>query len=84
MGCSGGFLFLESFHTVYSVESFVFFCFFVLHQLTPQDVADESGHVNITKFLEEGESTESIAEYPRNINMMDVSVLLAVELVLPI
>ena len=50
--------------------------------MTPQDVADESGHVSIKKFLEEGESTENIAEYPRNINMMDVSVLLAVELVL--
>ena len=50
--------------------------------MTPRDVADESGHVSIKKFLEEGESTENIAEYPRNINMMDVSVLLAVELVL--
>ena len=50
--------------------------------MTPRDVADESGHVSIKKFLEEGGSTESIAEYPRNINMMDVSVLLAVELVL--
>ena len=50
--------------------------------MTPRDVADESGHVGIQKFLEEGESTENIAEYPRNINMMDVSVLLAVELVL--
>ena len=50
--------------------------------MTPQDVADKSGHVSIKKFLEEGGSTESIAEYPRNINTMDVSVLLAVEMIL--
>ena len=47
--------------------------------MSPRDVADESGHVNITKFLEEGRSPEDIAEFPRNINMMDVSVLLAVD-----
>ena len=46
--------------------------------MTPKDVADENGHVNITKFLEEGRSPEKIPEFPRNINMMDVSVLLAV------
>lgn len=46
--------------------------------MTPQDVADESGHVNITKFLEEGRSPDSIPELPRNISMMDISMLLAV------
>ena len=47
--------------------------------MTPQDLADESGHVTITKFLEEGRSPENIAEFPQNINMMDVSVLLVVD-----
>ena len=42
-------------------------------------MADERGHVNITKFLEEGRSPENIADMPRSISMIDVSVLLAVE-----
>ena len=69
----------ESLHNHMNHLHFVYFC---LHQMTPQHVADESGHVSIKKFLEEGGSAESIAEYPRNINMMDVSVRLTVELVL--
>ena len=52
--------------------------FLYLHQMTPRDLADESGHENIKTFLEEERSPEKIGEYPRNINMMDVSVLLAV------
>ena len=48
--------------------------------MTPQKLADESGHVNIMKFLEEEErSHQKIDEFPRNINMMDVSVLLSVQ-----
>ena len=46
--------------------------------MTPRDLADESGHVNIKTFLEEERSHEKIGEFPRNISMMDVSVLLAV------
>ena len=46
--------------------------------MTPRDLADDRGHVNIKTFLEEERSPEKIGEYPRNINMMDVSVLLAV------
>ena len=51
-----------------------------LHQMTPKDLADERGHVNIKTFLEEERSPEKIGEFPRNISMMDVSVLLAVHL----
>ena len=43
--------------------------------MTPQDVTDETGHVNITKFLEEERSPEDIAKFPRNISVMDISVL---------
>ena len=46
--------------------------------MTPWDLADDRGHVNIKTFLEEERSPEKIGEYPININMMDVSVLLAV------
>ena len=52
--------------------------FLCLHQMTPRDLAYKSGHENIKTFLEEESSPEKIGEYPRNINMMDVSVLLAV------
>ena len=46
--------------------------------MTPRDLADENGHVSIKTFLEEESSPEKIGDYPRIINMMDVSVLLAV------
>ena len=61
---------------VYKYESdWMFLC---SHQMTPQEVADESGHVNITKFLQKGRIPEDTEEFPRNISMVDISVLLAV------
>ena len=58
---------------VYKYEpDWMFLC---SHQMTPQEVADESGHVNITKFLQKGRIPEDTEEFPRNISMMDISVL---------
>ena len=45
--------------------------------MTPRDVADDSGHVNITKFLREGRSPENIPALPRNISMVKISALQA-------